>query len=300
MDLSALIFVALAVAWAAYLIPKALRHHEEGSASRGVEGFSARLRVLARREPVDSRSARLVVSPGAPTSTATPVETPDALETDVEVELEVTPVRRPVPPAVRRAAAARAARRRMRVVQTILAAGVVVAGLAVAGVVGWVALAGPGVVLVAWLVACRLMVKNERAAAAPSKRLPLIVDEPAPKVDDADPQTEEIAAVHTEVSRDTAERPAVAPDEAPEPTPAPSAEQAGWDPVPTTLPTYVGKAPAARRTVRTIDLDSTGVWTSGRLASDSELAREADAERQQSRGQSHGQTDEERRRASGS
>jgi hypothetical protein len=57
-----------------------------------------------------------------------------------------------------------------------------------------------------------------------------------------------------------------------------------WDPVPVTLPTYVSKPPAARRTVRTIDLDDTGVWTSGRTEADSQLAREADeaerAERQ--------------------
>jgi hypothetical protein len=49
-----------------------------------------------------------------------------------------------------------------------------------------------------------------------------------------------------------------------------------WDPVPVTLPTYVSKPPA-RRTVRTIDLDATGVWTSGRTEADSALAREADA-----------------------
>jgi hypothetical protein len=49
-----------------------------------------------------------------------------------------------------------------------------------------------------------------------------------------------------------------------------------WDPVPVTLPTYVSKPPA-RRSVRTIDLDATGVWTSGRSESDSVLAREAEA-----------------------
>ena len=43
-----------------------------------------------------------------------------------------------------------------------------------------------------------------------------------------------------------------------------------------TLPTYVSKPAAARRTVRTIDLDSTGVWSSGRSESDTALAREAD------------------------
>ena len=42
------------------------------------------------------------------------------------------------------------------------------------------------------------------------------------------------------------------------------------------LPTYVSKA-VAPRSVSTIDLDSTGVWSSGRSASDSALAREADA-----------------------
>ena len=42
------------------------------------------------------------------------------------------------------------------------------------------------------------------------------------------------------------------------------------------LPTYVSK-PVATRSVSTIDLDSTGVWSSGRNASDSKLAREAEA-----------------------
>ena len=60
MDPSALIFVALAVAWAVYLIPKALEHHEESARTRTVERFSARLRVLARREPINRRKARLV------------------------------------------------------------------------------------------------------------------------------------------------------------------------------------------------------------------------------------------------
>ena len=49
MDLSALIFVALAVAWAVYLIPKALKHHDEVVRSRSVEKFSHTMRVLARR-----------------------------------------------------------------------------------------------------------------------------------------------------------------------------------------------------------------------------------------------------------
>jgi hypothetical protein len=65
-----LIFVALAVAWAVYLIPKALEHHEEGARTRTVDRFSARLRVLARREPINRRKARLVPASGAPSSDA--------------------------------------------------------------------------------------------------------------------------------------------------------------------------------------------------------------------------------------
>ena len=37
-----------------------------------------------------------------------------------------------------------------------------------------------------------------------------------------------------------------------------------WDPLPVTLPTYVTK-PRAGRTVRTIDFDAPGVWTSGHV-----------------------------------
>ena len=115
--------------------------------------------------------------------------------------------------------------------------------------------------LVGWLVACRLMVKKERAELRPTvvrKRRRTLADEALAEEDAA-----------TEESDDTSTIEAVA-DTPESPTPG------GWDPVPMTLPTYVAKAPAGR-TVRTIDLDSTGVWSSGRNAADSQLAREAEA-----------------------
>ena len=67
----------------------------------------------------------------------------------------------------------------------------------------------------------------------------------------------------------------------------------GWDMVPTTLPTYVSKPAAQRRTVSTIDLDSTGVWSSGRSDEDSALARSAEQSARTAR------ESEERRSASG-
>ncbi len=68
-----------------------------------------------------------------------------------------------------------------------------------------------------------------------------------------------------------------------------------WDPLPVTLPTYVDKAPAARRTVRTIDLDSTGVWTSGRSEVDSALARGAEEAERAARAEEQRRASEERR-----
>ena len=50
--MSGIIFVVLAVAWAVYLIPKALRHHDEVARTRSIDRFSTAMRVLARREPV--------------------------------------------------------------------------------------------------------------------------------------------------------------------------------------------------------------------------------------------------------
>jgi hypothetical protein len=244
-DLSGLIFVALAVAWAAYLIPKALKHHDDVARSRSVDKFSHTLRVLARREPVDRRSARLVVTPGKPAA-------------QVEVGVQGAPaVVTPEVLRARRALAGRAARRRRRVLLTLLLANVAVVALATAHVIAWPWAAAPAALVMLWLVACRVMVRRERTWK------PSLVEQ----------------AVHAveEMVDETAERPAVPFDEAETDSfAAVSADPGLWDPVPVTLPTYVDKAPAARRAVRTIDLDSTGVWTSGRTEADSRLARDAE------------------------
>ena len=241
--------MALAVAWAVYLIPKALEHHDEGARTRTVERFSARLRVLARREPVSRRKARLVTPATATVGTERTASRPTPTPTLTATELRA-----------RRQAAARAAKRRLRVVTLILVGNAVVATVAYLKVIDWVWCAVPVGLLVAWLVACRLMVKRERAELRPRGRIP--VEHQTDKPADA---TGEIARVDASplddepARRDQAERD---PD--------------SWDPVSVPLPTYVSK-PVAQRTVSTIDLDSTGVWSSGRSAADSLLAREAEA-----------------------
>lgn len=301
MDLSALIFVALAVAWAVYLIPKALKHHDEVVRSRSVEKFSHTMRVLARREPVDRRNARLVVSP-IRAALRPPVETkarvapePVATAPVPAATTTATPTRTSAPAAPlapERASARRAARRRRNVLAVVLSANVVVIALAASGVVRWPWVAVPATLLVAWLVACRVSVRAERRQrvarpAARTARPTSAIEVGAPATDD-DLTGNDL----------TGEVPVVAPESvAPLTEPAPGAEPAarssaaadppavltgeipvvgGWDMVPTTLPTYVSKPAAQRRTVSTIDLDSTGVWSSGRNDDDSALARSAE------------------------
>ena len=141
MDLSALIFVALAVAWAVYLIPKALKHHDDVVRSRSVDRFSHTMRVLARREPVSRKNARLVVTPGRASSA--PVVTTKHTETVIE----------PQPAPTLRESTNRAARRRRRVLGLILLANAAVIGAAAFNLISWWYAAIPGGLLLAWLVA---------------------------------------------------------------------------------------------------------------------------------------------------
>jgi hypothetical protein len=254
-DPSALIFVALAVAWAVYLIPKALEHHEEGNRSRSVDTFSDSVRVLARREPVSRREALLVAGdePAPPTRREVRrqarAEKKEARLRRRNARRVAAAARIPSDPRLRRRAAARAARRRLRVVTLVLAANAAVGILAAAGLFSGLWTLVTATVLVAWLVACRLMVRRERAVLPVVRRTATEPGADAP----ADDATQGIPVVA-------------------QTTPEPRDPDA-WDPVDVPLPTYVTK-PVASRSVRTIDLDSTGVWSSGRSEADSALVRE--------------------------
>ena len=219
MDLSGLIFVVLAVGWAAYLIPKALRHHEEIAASRPVDSFSETMRVL-ERTPATMKA--LLTPPAEPEQTA-------------------------APRARRTKRSSTPAGRRRRVLGLLL---LVTVGVGVATYLGYLPAwspAIPGALVVGWLVLCRLMVRT----AAPARRsAPSSV--PVETVEPTSPVVEPVETVETD-------------------------DGSLWDPLPLTLPTYVSK-PAARRTVRTIDLTQTGVTSSGHHAEDTKLARRAEAD----------------------
>ncbi len=270
MDLSGVIFVALAVAWAAYLIPKALKHHDEVVRSRSVDRFSHTMRVLARREPISRRDARLVLGPSR-TSSGPVVET--------KAHPEPIVMRTPVA----RAATKRATQRRRRVLGLLLLVNAVVIGLVAFAVIGWVWESIPAGLVVGWLVLCRVMVKKERAVKQ-SYVEPSSVEHAS---------SVELDETTVGVSRNEQGFDELDPANETQSVPVvPAGDPELWDPLPMTLPTYVTKPAAQRRSVRTISLEDTGVWSSGHADADSAIAREAEQADQAARAER--KTDDDR------
>ena len=256
MDLSAIIFVVLALAWAVYLIPKALSHHDEMASDRLVEGHSDKVRILSRKRSV--------------TVTETLVETAD--ETATEVPAESVAPRRTATALPTLASARRAARNRRRVLTVLVTALAVVVALAAFSVAPWWSTAVPGALVVAFLVVARISVRRMQQARA-TRPTPLaeaftevFTEERAPLA-----RTDSAAVSQVEVALDQLNEDTVGVDRQ-ELEAALADDGSLWDPLPMTLPTYVNKA-RARRTVRTIEL--TGINSSGHDQGDSALAREA-------------------------
>lgn len=294
MDLSGIIFVVLAVAWAVFLIPKALQHHDELARTRSIDRFSASTRVLARREPVNDRDARLVVTPArrtrservtAPLAPAAPLSDPIA---------PVSPVASVAPVPTVRAAARAAARRRRRILVVLLLGDLGTAVAAYLGRLPWLAVAIPAVLTLAYLVLCRTQVRHETARPVPAtpvatrrpatraQGIPAQGGKPAeeqlPSVVVEEPVDEYVGADRVAEFDDTEDTAGFALDEL-RAAVLPEGGSTLWDPLPVTLPTYVTKA-KANRTVRTIDLGEPGTWTSGRSAADSEVVAKAADDRQ--------------------
>ncbi len=256
MDLSGLIFVVLALAWAGYLIPRALRHHDEIAANRPIDSFSDTVRVL-ERTPATMRA--LLTPPSAKQRLGRRSRVVE--EGAVEARLETSTASAPARPATR-VAVRGAARRRRRVLLLLLLLTTATAGVAAFHYLPWVYVAIPGGLVIGWLVLCRLMVRKESAArpAAVEQDDPL-----APRVETVEAFEPPVAEAVVPVATVGAHGANVDDD------------GSLWDPLPLTLPTYVTK-PAARRTVRTIDLTQTGVTSSGHKAEDTKLARAAEAD----------------------
>lgn len=274
--------MVLALAWAVYLIPKALKHHDEIARTRSIDRFSTAMRVLARREPVNRRDTRLVVTPARPSGTPrvlVPSLAASAVAAVVASSDASAPVRRP---GAGRAAARAAARRRLHTLIFLVSATMVTTGVAGFGYLPWWSVAAPLGMTFFFLYLCRRQVRFEEAASwapevetseqpvvdegALAPRRAIRIDAPY-GTPNAAREVEEISPEEDTVALDAAELVDAV-------SVLTSDGGSLWDPLPVTLPTYVSK-PRAARTVRTIDLGEPGTWTSGHTQADSKLVEEA-------------------------
>jgi hypothetical protein len=220
----------------------------------------------------------------------------------------------------RRRAAAAAARRRRRILGSLLIAVAATGAAAYLSYAPLWSVAVPASLTVAYLVLCRVLVRRERgvasaapvaeapAAKAPAKGGPTATGRAvvaaarrearaeatrAP----ARPAAPEVAAVVASQAgaRDVVHRneqglafvtptePTISiPQEALADVANGTSAGSLWDPLPMTLPTYVGKARATRG-VRTIDLRDPRVANSGRDAADSRLVAESSRAEEEAR-----------------
>jgi len=297
-DLSGIIFVVLAVAWAVYLIPKALKHHDEVARTRSIDRFSNAMRVLARREPVNRRDTRLVVTPPRPAGPRVVVPSTSAAGSAATASAAATAAVSASRPAPRERAAARAAaRRRRHILMFLLLADAAVVTVAALGFAPWWSVAIPAVLTVLYLFLCRTQVRrqseaawtaaasavsttassDEEASVAPRRAIRVDAPYGTPRVSSG-PDEEDTVTLSASSLRAAAVAGSLAEaEEAVAVTVTTVDGESLWDPLPVTLPTYVGKAKAAR-TVRTIDLSAPDTWTSGRTEEDSRLVEQAAAE----------------------
>ncbi|MBA2716587.1 MAG: hypothetical protein H0U51_05965 [Propionibacteriales bacterium] len=261
MGLTGVIYAAIVVAWAAYLVPLALRRHDEAARSRSIDRFSGAMRVLSRRG--ESTAGRLVVTP------------PRAIDWVISPGLSrrataAVPVAAATPRPSRAALRAAATRRRrvLIVLACITAAVAAAAGFAV---LPWWTPAFPLAFVAGFLCLVRHNVRlasdsywMEAASASPTpsnviRRTRVEASHGAAKgPDDEDTVPMDVEALRNAVTALEPERRVAVPL---------LTVDGGslWDPLPITLPTYVDK-PVAARTSRQIALGEPGTWSSGHSA----------------------------------
>jgi len=232
---SGLIYAVLIAMWAAYFIPRWLRRHDELSESRSVERFDRAMRILSRKDPTPDQ--RYVVMPPRP---AEPAKA--ARSTRPAAGHATARVRRPTSVAVRR----------RRVLAGLLLGTVLVAAAApLTPVPWWAGLAGAGAVL-GYLVHCRLQARTRhqvdrtRAAVRQRSRSRLMRFDAIERLMTVRRELAEERAAEQRRWQE-AEAAEIALREEEERRRA--EVEAGWNPVPVPLPTYVSKPVAPRRAV---------------------------------------------------
>ncbi len=257
-----LIYAAIAIMWAAVLIPMWLRNHDSASESRSAERFGQAMRVL-RRDQLRSTAER----PASRRPEAAPVETRTETRTETRIEAP-RPTARPAPR--RRSPQPSLAQRRARTLGVLaLLAGLLTLVAAVTPVPWWAPV--PAItLLVAFVVHLRVQARQQmrrpsRTTARPSARETRATDEPQTELASSGfvPGPSRAVVVETKGSRPAQGETASAESA----SAGDGSDEAEWRPNPLPLPTYV-TAPKAVRPIKVIDLTTPGAWSSGRLIED--------------------------------
>jgi hypothetical protein len=252
---SGVIYGVIVCLWAAFLVPRALRRYDEASRARSVERFSSAMRVLGRRTEVERR--RDIAADGA-----------DPAAPKVTLRKESQLVVEAAPPRPNQAAARAAAERRQLVLFSLFIATLAIGSLAGFGVVPPWAVVVPLLLIGLFLYACRRQVRPDSDAFWAAARYEASRETPRrgirvgassesgaePSVVVRTPLEAAIAEQHVDVVSVSAE----------------DGNQL-WDPLPVTLPTYLGKS-VAPRTIRTIELGEPGAYSAGYLDPDETAA----------------------------
>lgn len=252
-----ILYAAIVVAWAAYLLPL-VKHHREQTAANRTRRFTGAMRVLGKRSSSSHGrvGAAQAMEPGVAEDLA-----------DAEDAAEVDDSR----PGVNAAA------RRRRVLSLILATAVVLGVFAFVGTVPWWSMAIPGGLLVGFVVVARLSLRAAARKRAMSDSesgdgsQPADTSEVGRSKGARQPRSAAAAAVLAARAAAAAE-----PDVVNDPIAAWVAHSPvdAWDPLPVTLPTYVTKDAAPARRVRTIDLSGPAAFSAGRLPEAELLSRQ--------------------------
>lgn len=296
MEGSSGLIVAFVVAlWAAYFVPLVLRRYDEAAKNSSLDNDGPTRRVVQPRRVTVAAEQREVVRP------ATPKAAEPATPTSPRVD-RTSPAVDAQRPRVTREAARIAARRRRNVLLTLVAVLAVLTGVTIASIAPvWTPAIGVGLI-VAWLVLCRVMVRQERGiarsgsgrgsavlrsagrriAGAPGALVRgigwasgSVRTRTAPGGSAADEEMTVVVSDQVEdydpnrrnVMETDAPLAADALDEQLQiavPSVSAHTGEPVWDPLPITVPTYVSK-PRAGRTVRTIEFGQPGAWTSGHV-----------------------------------
>jgi hypothetical protein len=276
--LTGVIYALVVLAWAAYLLPQALRRHDEAVRKHSIERFSSAMRVLARRGT--SRSDGGFV---APARTVDRVLTPSLAAGG---STSKPAVERPRPS---RAALKAAAARRRRVLVVLVSVTLLVAIGSVLALVPWWSVLVPLVMIIAFLTVARRQVHRASESyweevADQAVEPTNVVARPAVRVDASHGATRDERGSSDDEPTVTLNRGAMnvaAADlvasrvDVGVVTTADGASL--WDPLPVTLPTYVDKS-VAKRTYRTVELGEPGTWSSGHSEQDTTTASAAGRE----------------------